>query len=163
MSDMLAYEGTIVVPRTISMGADRYLSNRSILPISRMGDDFAEWFLVRAWVPEETHEEHSLQYYRFLNDVTGKAFLAEFNKVGITETTFSDLFAVMKMQQRMNGGVLARSDVKMFLIRDLTDTPRLVFVCWFKNGWNIWARDLPAGPTSDVYIRPFRIFSRVPQ
>ena len=164
MSDILVFEGRITVPATAPRyfpvkGNDRYPSQKVVWPVSRMCEDTERWFFEGAWVQERAVSEQTLHYYRVLRSARCREFLALLGEH--SETTFSAMLAFLKMQKRMQNGVCARSDVKVFLIRDLSNTLRFVSACWYKKGWNIWSRPLIV-PFEDVGYVPFVFLLRHP-
>lgn len=137
MDDLLVFEGRITVPATAPQyfpqeGTARYPSQKIVWPISRMSDDVSTVFFEGPWVQECTVDEQTLRFYRVLRSTKCSIFLALLGEHA--ETTFSEMLAFLKMQKRMQGGVLARSDVKVFLIRDLSHALRFVFASWHKKG-----------------------------
>lgn len=164
MDDLLVFEGRITVPATAPQyfpqeGTARYPSQKIVWPISRMSDDVSTVFFEGPWVQECTVDEQTLRFYRVLRSTKCSIFLALLGEHA--ETTFSKMLAFLKMQKRMQGGVLARSDVKVFLIRDLSHALRFVFASWHKKGWSIWTRSMDM-PFAYMGGDTYRIFSPVP-
>jgi hypothetical protein len=124
--------------------------------ISFLSNNVKNWFGSK--VEQAVGTERSLRYAELTTESVDAPILAELGPT--TETTLSEIFALMERQKNGEEGVLlANGWANIFYVKDVDGTLRAVNVGWDGDGWDVDARGVvdPSG-----WDDGDRVFSRNP-
>ncbi len=142
---ILELVSTVVVPATtVNLVAKekfvRDTGRKAKVKISYLGDNFTEWFLSGSGKTENPISEQTLRYHKLRQSSVDGPIIAELGGVEKSETTLSEMFALMEKQGKGEDGVLLNNGyANIFYIKDQNGVLRAVLVFWRDDGWCVFA------------------------
>ncbi|MEK7607325.1 MAG: hypothetical protein AAB484_00130 [Patescibacteria group bacterium] len=147
-SSIIEFISTIVVSATTSkfVAKEKFVCDtgcKAKVKISYLGGNFTEWFLSGNGKTEDPISEQKLRYHKLLQSLLDGPIITELGGEAKAETTLSELFSLMEKQGKGGHGVFfINGYANIFYVMDQNGMLRTVYVCWFDDGWNIYARPL---------------------
>jgi hypothetical protein len=112
------------------------VSEKAIVKISYLGDNFKKWFLCQT---VSVREAVCLDVWKLTKNSLDNLILTELG-LGKGETTLDIVFVMMKNQPKGEEGILLTNGrANIFYIKDVSDVLRAVSVVWLCNGWYVCA------------------------
>jgi hypothetical protein len=142
---ILELVSTVVVPATtVNLVAKekfvRDTGRKAKVKISYLGDNFTEWFLSGSGKTENPISEQTLRYHKLRQSSVDGPIIAELGGAEKSETTLSEMFALMEKQGKGEDGVLLNNGyANIFYIKDQNGVLRAVDVGWDGGGWGVRA------------------------
>ena len=142
---LLELVGTTSVPATTSkfVAKDKFVINtkrNAPVKISYLGDNFTEWFFSGSGKTEDPITEQTLRYHKLRQSSVDGPIIAELGGAEKSETTLSEMFALMEKQGNGEDGVLLNNGyANIFYIKDRNGVLCTVIVYWRDGGWNVYA------------------------
>ncbi|MFH1772844.1 MAG: hypothetical protein ABH818_00585 [Patescibacteria group bacterium] len=137
---LLGFIGVVVVPATTKkfIAREKFainISNKDLVRISNLGDNFKEWFLYKI---EEPISEVTLCYQELLKDSVDGPIIAELGGVKKAETTLAEMFFLIdKQREGKNRVLLTTGHANIFYVRDDELVLRAVRIYCGDNSWDI--------------------------
>lgn len=157
LSEIIA-TATIPATTTKFVAKDKFvvdISEESRVKISRLGNNFKEWFLGKC----EDPFSGGTVYGRKINkgSVDGP-ILTELGGQEKAETTLTETYAMMSAQPNgKSGDLLNNGFANVFYVRDINNTLRAVRLNWDGDGWIVDAHSVK--DPIDWHVR-YRVFCR---
>lgn len=142
---ILEFVSTVVVPATTFkfVAKEKFVRDtgrNTSVKISYLGNNFAEWFLSGSGKTEDPITEQTLRYHKLRQSSMDGPIIAELGGAEKSETTLSEMFALMEKQGKCEDGVLLTNGyTNIFYIKDLAGILRAVGVDWRGDGWSVGA------------------------
>ena len=142
---ILELVSTVVVPATTGnlVAKEKFVRDtgrKAKVKISYLGDNFTEWFLSVSGKTEDPITEQALRYHKLRQSSVDGPIIAELGGAEKSETTLSEMFALMEKQGKGEDGVLLNNGyANIFYIKDQNAVLRAVYVRWDGDGWNVFA------------------------
>ena len=155
--------GTIAIPATTTkfVAKNKFVrdtSRQAKVKISHQGYNFTSWFLNGDGKTEDPISEQALRYAKLCKASTDGPIIAELGGEEKSETTLSEMFALMEKQGNGEDGVLLTNGYwNIFYIKDANNVLRLVSVRWGGGGWRVYA-DSVENPNG--WVAGNQVFSR---
>lgn len=137
---LLRLLGTVTIPTTTKkfVASDRFVINigeNAPIKISRLGDNFWNWFLSKI---EKPIPGTTLGYYELRKASKDNLIIAELGGEAKAETTLAEMFTLMERQAKGEvGTLLTDGRVNIFYIKDVRGLLRAVNVGWDGDGWGV--------------------------
>ena len=160
---ILELVSTVGVAATTSkfVAKDKFVVNtkrNAQVKISAVWDNFTEWFLSGSGKTEDPISEQTLRYHKLRKSSVDGPIIAELGDEEKSETTLSEMFALMEKQGKGEDGVLLNNGyANIFYIRDQNGVLRAVGVDWDDDGWGVGALSVEASRRWDG---GYQVFSR---
>ena len=160
---ILELVSTVVVPATTGnlVAKEKFVRDtgrKAKVKISYLGDNFTEWFLSVSGKTEDPITEQALRYHKLRQSSVDGPIIAELGGAEKSETTLSEMFALMEKQGKGEDGVLLNNGyANIFYIKDQNAVLRAVYVYWGGDGWDVLARSV-VGPIR--WLGGYQVFSR---
>ena len=145
-SSILELVSTVMVSATTSKFVAKEwfvcdTGRKAKVKISYLGNNFTEWFLSGSGKTENPINEQTLRYHKLRQSSVDGPIIAELGGVEKSETTLSEMFALMEKQGKGEAGVLLNNNgyANIFYVRDQNGVLRAVYVFWRGDGWNVSA------------------------
>ena len=142
---ILELVSTVVVPATtgnlvVKEKFVRDTGRKAKVKISYLGDNFTEWFLSGSGKTEDPITEQTLRYHKLRESSVDGPIIAELGGAEKSETSLSEMFALMEKQGKGENGVLLNNGyANIFYIKDQNGVLRAVYVGWGGDGWDVYA------------------------
>ena len=142
---ILELVSTVVVPATTGnlVAKEKFVRDtgrKAKVKISYLGDNFTEWFLSVSGKTEDPITEQALRYHKLRQSSVDGPIIAELGGAEKSETTLSEMFALMEKQGKGEDGVLLNNGyANIFYIKDQNAVLRAVCVFWYGDGWFVVA------------------------
>lgn len=142
---ILELVSTVVVPATTGnlVAKEKFvrdIGRKAKVQISYLGDNFTEWFLSGSGKTEDPITEQTLRYHKLRQSSVDGPIIAELGGAEKSETTLSEMFALMEKQGKGEDGVLLNNGyANIFYIKDQNGVLRAVYVYWDDDGWDVRA------------------------
>ncbi|MEK7181127.1 MAG: hypothetical protein AAB738_02210 [Patescibacteria group bacterium] len=156
---LLDFVGTTTISATTEpfIAKDRFkqdTSRKAKPKISYLGDNFKAWFLKKT---EQPISQTMLRSQRLVKASLDQPIIAELGDEAKSETTLSEIFALISLQSNGENGVLLTNGyANIFYVRDVNGVLRAVRVYWCDDGWLGSAYALDGGR----WYGDRRVFSR---
>ncbi len=140
---ILEFISTIVIPATTGkfVAREKFVRDtgrKAKVKISYLGDNFTEWFLSDSGKTEDPISEQTLRYSKLRKASVDGPIIAELGGAEKSETTLSEMFALMEKQGKGEDGVLLNNGyANIFYIKDQNGVLRTVVVIWIDVGWDV--------------------------
>jgi len=134
---------TINVPETkIKLVASqvfvRNVGKKAILKIGYVSEDFRDWFLGKT---EDPLAKQTLYYYKLLEPSGNGPIVAKLGGEEKAETTLTEIYGLMAKQANgCRGPLITNNWWNIFFVRDQKGVLRVVHLCWYDDGWYVYAR-----------------------
>lgn len=157
---ILELVSTVVIPATTSrfVACEKFVVNirhNARVKISYLDGNFTEWFLNGDGKIEDSISERTLHYAKLREASVGGPIIAELGGEEKSETTLTELFALMAKQGDCEEGVLLNSSLaNIFYIKDRASVLRVVYVRSGVLGWDVYAysSDSPGRWSSGIQV-----------
>lgn len=160
--NLLELVSTVVVPATTTnlVAKEKFVRDtgrKAKVKISYLGDNFTEWFLSGSGKTEDPISEQTLRYHKLRKSSVDGPIIAELGGEEKSETTLSEMFALMEKQGMGEDGVLLNNGyANIFYIKDQNGVLRAVRVDW-RCGWDV---DAVSVEDPSRWFDGRRVFSR---
>lgn len=116
----------------------RDTGHKAKVKIGYLGDNFIEWFLSGSGKTEAPITEQTLRYHKLWQFSVDGPIITELGGAEESETTLSEMFAIMEKQGKGEDGVLLNNGyANIFYIKDQNGVLRAVSVFWSGGGWGV--------------------------
>lgn len=153
-------------PHIIPATTEKFVAGRNFLLkrdggiCSYLGENFRRWFLEGDGKVEEPHTETVLRCHKLRKNSVDGPIIAELGGEAVAETTFAEMFALLKKQANgQKGTLLTNGYANIFYVRDQSGLFRAVFAYWHGVGWLVRACEV-SHPIA--WLAGRRVFSRNP-
>ena len=139
----LEFVSTVTVPERTEkfVTKDRFVrdtGHKAKVKISYLGDNFKAWFLSGGSKTEKPRGTSELHVHKLIRSSVDAPIIANFGGEEKSETTLSEMFALMEMQAKGESGVLLTNGyANIFYVRDFSGVLRAVSVRWSDGGWSV--------------------------
>ena len=114
----------------------RDTGRKAKVKISYLGDNFTSWILSDSGKTEDPITEQTLRFHKLRQSSVDGPIIAELGGAEKSETTLSEMFALMEKQGKGEDGVLLNNGyANIFYIKDQNGVLRAVRVDWGGGGW----------------------------
>jgi hypothetical protein len=159
---ILELVSTIVVSATTAkLAKEKFVINtkrNAPVKITHLGNNFKTWFLSGKGKTEGPISEQTIRYHKLRQSSVDGPIIVELGGEEKSETTLSEMFALMEKQGKGEDGVLLNNGyANIFYIRDQNGVLRTVDVSWRGDGWRVNARSVES---PDGWDDGHQVFSR---